>query len=202
MARTKRANGAGTVYIKNGSYYGRWVTLEGGRTNRKLGRVRKPGTRDGLTHTQAEKRLRELIQIVQVTSDPDRTMATAGQALLARLEAKGSSKSHVETAESHLRGVHWDAGTDRRGQSHFDVPLDPARLGVLPRTGVAGYRDATEGSHRVVPRRHHLLVALDRRSGYGAHTARDRRCLTPDRHTGAHYDTGTCSPACRVAGPL
>ena len=38
MARTKRANGAGTVYIKNGSYYGRWVTLEGGRTNRKLGR--------------------------------------------------------------------------------------------------------------------------------------------------------------------
>ncbi len=30
-------------------------------------------------------------------------MAMAGQALLARLEAKGSSKSHVETAESHLR---------------------------------------------------------------------------------------------------
>jgi integrase len=30
-------------------------------------------------------------------------MAMAGQALLARLEAKGSSRSHVETAESHLR---------------------------------------------------------------------------------------------------
>ena len=103
MARTKRANGAGTVYIKNGSYYGRWVTLEGGRTNRKLGRVRRPGTRDGLTRTQAEKHLRELIQTVQVTSDPERTLALAGQALLLRLEAKGASKSHVETYESNLR---------------------------------------------------------------------------------------------------
>ena len=54
MARPKRANGAGSIYIKHGSYYGRWVTLEGGMTNRKLGRVRRPGTREGLTHTQAE----------------------------------------------------------------------------------------------------------------------------------------------------
>ena len=103
MARTKRANGAGTVYIKNGSYYGRWITVEGGRTNRKLGRVRQPGTRDGITRTQAEKRLRELMAAVQVTSDPERTMAMAGQALLMRLEAKGASKSHLETVESHLR---------------------------------------------------------------------------------------------------
>ena len=103
MARTKRANGAGTVYIKNGSYYGRWITVEGGRTNRRLGRVRQPGTRDGITRTQAEKRLRELMATVQVTSDPERTMGLAGQALLTRLEAKGSSKSHLETVESHLR---------------------------------------------------------------------------------------------------
>ena len=65
--------------------------------------MRRPGTRDGLTRTQAEKQLRELTQTVQVTSDPERTMTIAGQALLARLEAKGSSKSHIETTESHLR---------------------------------------------------------------------------------------------------
>ena len=29
LARTKRANGAGTVYIKNGSYCGRWITVVG-----------------------------------------------------------------------------------------------------------------------------------------------------------------------------
>ena len=103
MARTKRANGAGTVYIKNGSYYGRWLTVAGGRTNRKLGRVRQPGTSDGITRTQAEKRLRDLMATVQVTSDPEVTIAIAGQALLTRLEAKGSAKSHLETVESHLR---------------------------------------------------------------------------------------------------
>ena len=64
MARPKRANGAGSIYIKHGSYYGRWVTLERGMTNRKLGPVRRPGTREGLTHTQAEKRLRELMETI------------------------------------------------------------------------------------------------------------------------------------------
>jgi integrase len=43
------------------------------------------------------------MQTVQVTSDPERTVATAGHALLTRLEAKGSSASHLETVESHLR---------------------------------------------------------------------------------------------------
>jgi hypothetical protein len=103
MAKPKRPNGAGSVYIKHGSYYGRWLIVEGGLANRKLGRVRRPGTREGLTHTQAEKRLRELMETIQVTTDPDRTVAIAGEALLAQLEARGCSKSHIETAESHLR---------------------------------------------------------------------------------------------------
>src|SRR5829696_10271257 len=99
MARPKRPNGAGSVYIKHGSYYGRWLTVEGGLANRKLGRVRRPGTREGLTHTQAEKRLRELMETIQVTTDPDRTVAVAGAALLVQLEARRCSKSHIETAE-------------------------------------------------------------------------------------------------------
>jgi hypothetical protein len=37
MARTKRPNGAGELYIKHNSYYGRWTTVGGGKTNRKLG---------------------------------------------------------------------------------------------------------------------------------------------------------------------
>ena len=56
-----------------------------------------------MTRTQAEKRLRELMDTIQVTTDPDRTVAVAGQALLAQLEARGCSTSHIETAESHLR---------------------------------------------------------------------------------------------------
>ena len=61
MSRARRANGAGSVYIKHGSYYGRWLTDSGGHTNRKLGPVRLPGTSSGLTRRQAEKRLRELM---------------------------------------------------------------------------------------------------------------------------------------------
>lgn len=103
MPKSKRANGAGSVYVKHGSFYGRWLTASGGHANRRLGPVRRPGTRDGMTRTQAEKRLRELMAVVQVTTDPERTVGTAGQALLSHLEAKGSSRSHLETVESHLR---------------------------------------------------------------------------------------------------
>ena len=84
-------------------FYGRWLTATAGARTGRLGPVRRPGTRDGLTRTQAEKRLRELMAAVQVTRDPERTVGTAGQALLAHLEAKGSSRSHLETVESHLR---------------------------------------------------------------------------------------------------
>ena len=62
MTREKRANGAGTVHIKHGSYYGRWQTASGGRANRKLGPGRRPGTAVGLTRAQAEKRLRAAVE--------------------------------------------------------------------------------------------------------------------------------------------
>ena len=47
MAKSKRANGAGSVSIKYGSYYGRWLTDAGGHANRRLVSVRRPGTRKG-----------------------------------------------------------------------------------------------------------------------------------------------------------
>src|SRR4051794_36279307 len=79
MPRSKRANGAGAVYVKHGSYYGRWLT-PAGRTNRKLGPVRRPGSASGMTRTQAEKRLRELMaeDAVPVVPDPDRTVEIVG----------------------------------------------------------------------------------------------------------------------------
>ena len=88
MARDKRANGAGSIYIKHGSYYGRWLTPGRGRTNRRLGSVRRPGTAFGLTRTQAERRLRELMAAIQAVTDPDVTIDVAGEALLTHLEAK------------------------------------------------------------------------------------------------------------------
>src|SRR5687767_3904346 len=95
MGSKRRAKGAGTVYLKHGCYYGRWYTVDGGRANRKLGPARKPSTATGLTRAQAEKRLRELMSEVHVTTDADRTMPELGRALLAQLEAKGRSRSSI-----------------------------------------------------------------------------------------------------------
>ena len=81
MTRTRRANGAGSVYTKHGSFYGRWTTEGGGHPNRLLGPVRLPGSATGLTRKQAERRLRELMDEVQVTTDVELTVAIAGQAL-------------------------------------------------------------------------------------------------------------------------
>ena len=139
MARPKRPNGAGSVYIKHGSFYGRWRTMDGGLANRKLGPVRRPGSCDGLTRTQAEKRLRELMDTVQVTTDPDRTVATAGEALLAHLEAKGCSRSHLQTVESHLR-VHLvpffkDRSLGRVHEAHVTrLLVHLRRIGRKPKT--------------------------------------------------------------------
>jgi integrase len=114
--RGPRAYGTGAIYVKHGAYYGRWVTTEGGRANRRLGPVRQPGGRDGLTVKEAEARLRELIGEVRQVSNPGRTVADAGRALLEHLEAVGRSTSHRETAESHLR-VHIEPAIGR-------IPID------------------------------------------------------------------------------
>lgn len=103
MRQRRRPNGAGSVYIKHGRYYGRWYTAGGGRTNRKLGPVRRPGFASGLTRAQAEKRLRALMDEVAIPTQPTVTVGSAGVVLLAQLEARGSSRSHRETVESHLR---------------------------------------------------------------------------------------------------
>jgi hypothetical protein len=139
MTRSRRANGAGNVYIKHGQYYGRWYTLAGGRTNRKLGPVRRPGSASGLTRAQAEKRLRAIMDEVQVSTEPGLTVATAGVALLAQLEARGSSRSHRETVESHIR-VHLvpyfeDKSLDRISEEDVTrLLVRLRRLGRAPKT--------------------------------------------------------------------
>jgi hypothetical protein len=51
--------------------------------------VRTPGKRDGLTRSQAEKRLRALIDEVRNVSNPERTVADAGQAFIEHLVVLG-----------------------------------------------------------------------------------------------------------------
>jgi integrase len=105
MARSRRAYGSGSLYIENGVYYGRWYTATGGRANRRVGPARSPGTTDGLTKRQAERKLRELMDgnAGRVITDAARTVEHVGRLHSAKLAGKGRKRSHVETFESHLR---------------------------------------------------------------------------------------------------
>ena len=137
MARDKRANGAGTVYVKHGALRSvadcRWRSCEP-----RVGPVRRPGTSHGLTRSQAEKRLREAMAAFQVTADVERTVAVIGEALLGQLEVKGCAKSYIETVESHLR-VHLvpffgDRPVDRIGEEQVTRLVGLRRSGQAPKT--------------------------------------------------------------------
>jgi integrase len=58
---TRRPYGTGTLYQKAGSWYGRWLVGDR-RANRRLGPVRQPGSREGLTRPQAERELRRRME--------------------------------------------------------------------------------------------------------------------------------------------
>ena len=49
--------GTGQLYEKHGAYYGRWRTSDGRKRNRRIGAMRAPGSREGLTRSQAERAL-------------------------------------------------------------------------------------------------------------------------------------------------
>ena len=59
-ARQRRPRGTGAVVEKGNRWYGQWY-VRGRLVKRSLGPMRQPGSRDGLTRTQAEVRLRELM---------------------------------------------------------------------------------------------------------------------------------------------
>jgi len=136
---SRRSYGSGRIFIKHGSYYGRWWPAGGGYTNRKLGPVRKPGSSEGLTKRQAERRLRELMGAIEATSRPSRTITIAGTLFTEHLQAKGRSRSHLETVESHLR-VHLvpffgDRPVDRIDETHVTALVSHLRAsGRAPKT--------------------------------------------------------------------
>lgn len=101
----RRAYGSGRIFVKHDAWYGSWRMASGTRATRKLGPVRKG--RDGLTKTQAEVKLRELmladasVKIPRGIHAP--TVQQIGIALIARLERDNKKRSHIESVESHLR---------------------------------------------------------------------------------------------------
>lgn len=113
----RRAYGTGTLYARDGSWYGRWRAPGGARPHRRIGAVRGSGGREGLTRKQAERELRRLMDTAHaVARSPDRPIPTVvemGELLLERLRARGRKKATLEAVASHLR-VHICAFFDGR----------------------------------------------------------------------------------------
>jgi integrase len=113
----RRSYGTAHLYIKNGGWYGRWRDANGKLLNRKVGAIRTVGERDGLTKSQAEQRLRSMVEAgAALAPVVERiTVAEAGDALVARLRLRRVKKSYLQTVESTIR-VHLKSARQFNGK--------------------------------------------------------------------------------------
>ncbi len=118
-ASRRRPRGTGAVFDKGNRWYGQWY-VRGRIVKRSLGPVREPGTRTGLTRTQAEARLRELMLETDAAPPPlteRMTLAEAGDRRIKQLARIGRKPdTTLANYESEMR-VHFTP--------HFgDKPID------------------------------------------------------------------------------
>ncbi len=99
----KRQYGTGSVFEKRNAWYGQW-RVRNRTVTRKLGPIRTPGGRDGLTRKMAEARLRKLMSEVTVTPVYERmTIEEAGARLIQHLVTRGRKASTTVGYQSYLR---------------------------------------------------------------------------------------------------
>jgi integrase len=99
----KRRYGTGSIFEKRNAWYGQW-RVRNRTITRKLGPIRTPGSRDGLTRKMAEARLRRVMAEVTVTPLFERmTVEEAGTRLIQQLVTKGRKPSTTAGYESYLR---------------------------------------------------------------------------------------------------
>lgn len=99
---SRRYHGSGTLYpITNAKgeewWFGRWHNGKS-RPNRKIALVRKRGSKEGLTQTEAEKRLREMMDAEQpAPADGGLSIAGGGERLLRALKVDGLKPTTLDT---------------------------------------------------------------------------------------------------------
>jgi len=100
--RTRRTHGTGSIIERYGSYRGQWW-VDGRQVQRKLGPVRKPGTKEGLTKAAAERLLRAMMSGYVAPVAERVTVDDAGTRLIQHLTTMGRKPSTLEGYESFLR---------------------------------------------------------------------------------------------------
>src|SRR4051794_25203152 len=106
---SRRPYGSGSLFEHRGAWYGRWY-VGSRRVKRKIGPKRAPGTSEGLTRSQAEARLRRMMEEVVYTAPAERlTLVDAGIRYIDHLEALGRKRSTIKgyrtILATHLRSL-------------------------------------------------------------------------------------------------
>jgi integrase len=105
-ARQRRPRGTGAVVAKRNRWYGQWY-VRGRLVKRSLGPIRQAGSRDGLTRTQAEARLRELMLQADSAPPPVTERMTIGEVGDRRIKQLARSGRKPDTTlanyESEIR---------------------------------------------------------------------------------------------------
>ena len=134
---SKRSYGSGALYVRGDVWYGRWHDGAGNRPQRAIGAVRQPGSRDGLTRSQAERELRRIMDSEQPVRRTDRATPTLGEIAemhAVRLQSLGRKRSTIETVESHVR-VHIAPWFGDTPVDEIDEGKIEAFVAALGRTG-------------------------------------------------------------------
>jgi hypothetical protein len=94
----RRPYGTGSVYEQGASWYGRWYQ-NGKRVKRKIGPIRQPGSRDGLTENMAGKRLQRMMLEADALrwQDVDWPAAASGSGVTTCV-VSGAGQRHVAAA--------------------------------------------------------------------------------------------------------
>jgi integrase len=147
----KRSYGTGNLRVRRGAWYGQWH-VGGRRVQRKLGAVRQPGTRQGLTKRQAEARLRELIQDVKPApaGSEQLTVAEAGERYIRHVEHVLERKpttvaDYGSILRRHLAPHFGQAGIDKITTEQIGIYMAAkAREGLKTKT-ISNHLNFTHG---------------------------------------------------------
>src|SRR5918994_3331328 len=100
----RRSYGTGNLRVRRNSWYGQWW-IGDRRVQRKLGPVRQPGTREGLTRKQAEGELRRRMQEGGAQPRSEAEVVTFAEAATEYLRLVGDVRQIGARTLADYRGV-------------------------------------------------------------------------------------------------
>jgi integrase len=137
----KRSYGSGCLFVRGGNWYGRWW-IGDLRIKRVLGPVRSPGSRDGLTRSQAERELRRRMEseLPSISRHDRPSIADAGRRYVDHLEhvmerKPSTIQDYRGYLSRHLEPYFGDQPTDRIDADQVTGYLKAKRAdGLAPKT--------------------------------------------------------------------